>query len=99
MIQLAKTDVLLQDDWDMAVIDAQTWADLLEIIDDRAADKATIITSQARIEHWHAWVDDATIADAIFDRVMQKNHRFTLMGRPLCRKPTPTKKELNPDPS
>jgi DNA replication protein DnaC len=44
---------------------------LLEIIDNRAANKATIITSQLPIEHWHAWLGDATIADAILDRVMQ----------------------------
>ena len=72
LIQLAKTEVLLLDDWGMADIDSQTRADLLEIIDDRAANKATIITSQLPIEHGHAWIGDATIADAILDRVMQK---------------------------
>ena len=70
----------------MAGIDSQTRDDLLEIIDDRAANKATIITSQLPIEHWHAWVGDATIADAILDRVMQKNHRFTLTGDSLRQK-------------
>lgn len=99
LIQLAKTDVLLLDDWGMAGIDAQTRDDLLEIIDDRAANKATIITSQLPIEHWHAWVGDATIADAILDRVMQKNHRFTLTGESLRQKPKSSNKEVNPDPS
>ena len=92
LIQLAKTDVLLLDDWGMAGLDNQARADLLEIIDDRAASKATIITSQLPIEHWHAWVGDATIADAILDRLMQRNHRFTLTGESLRQKPTPSKK-------
>ena len=83
LLALAKTDVLLLDDWGMAGIDSQTRADLLEIIDDRAGNKATIITSQLPVEHWHAWIGDATIADAILDRVMQKNHRFNLMGESL----------------
>lgn len=87
LLQLAKTDVLLLDDWGMTGLDSQTHADLLEIIDDRAAGKATIITSQLPIEHWHAWVGDATIADAILDRVMQRNHRFTLTGECLRQKP------------
>lgn len=99
LIQLAKTDVLLLDDWGMTALDSQTRADLLEIIDDRAASKATIITSQLPIEHWHAWVGDATIADAILDRVMQRNHRFTLTGESLRQKPKANKKEINPDPS
>jgi len=99
LIQLAKTDVLLLDDWGMAALDAQARADLLEIIDDRAANKATIITSQLPIEHWHAWVGDATIADAILDRLMQRNHRFTLTGESLRQKPKINKQEKNPDPS
>ena len=99
LIQLAKTEVLVLDDWGMAGIDAQTRADLLEIIDDRSASKATIITSQLPIEHWHAWVGDATIADAILDRIMQRNHRFTLTGDSLRQKPKISKKEPKPDPS
>ena len=53
------------------------------MIDDRAGNKATIITSQLPIEHWHAWIGDATIADAILDRVMHKHHRFNLTGETL----------------
>lgn len=99
LIQLAKTDVLLLDDWGMSGLDASTRADLLEIIDDRSANKATIITSQLPIEHWHAWVGDATIADAILDRVMQRNHRLTLTGESLRQKPKVSKKEVKTDPS
>jgi DNA replication protein DnaC len=100
LVQLAKIDVLLLDDWGMGAIDSATRSDLLEIIDDRAASKATIITSQLPIEHWHAWVGDATIADAILDRIMQRNHRFTLTGDSLRpEKQKPTKKEKTIDPS
>jgi DNA replication protein DnaC len=95
---LAKTDVLVLDDWGMSGIDTQTRADLLEIIDDRAASKATIITSQLPIEHWHAWVGDATIADAMLDRIMQKNHRLTLTGDSLRQKPKTGKKEEKNEP-
>jgi len=99
LLQLAKTDVLLLDDWGMAALDAQSRADLLEIIDDRAATKATIITSQLPIEHWHAWVGDATIADAILDRLMQRNHRFTLTGESLRQKEKVNKQEKKTDPT
>ena len=83
LLQLAKTDVLLLDDWGTGAIDSATRSDLLEIIDDRAASKATIITSQLPIDHWHAWIGDGTIADAILDRIMQRNHRFALTGESL----------------
>jgi len=75
--------VLILDDWGMGAIDSMTRSDLLEIIDDRAGSKATIITSQLPVEHWHAWIGDATIADAILDRIMQRNHRLTLTGDSL----------------
>jgi DNA replication protein DnaC len=93
LIALAKTDVLVLDDWGMGAIDSATRSDLLEIIDDRASNKATIITSQLPIEHWHAWIGDATIADAILDRVMQRNHRLTLTGDSLRQEKSRTAKE------
>jgi DNA replication protein DnaC len=98
LVQLAKTDVLVLDDWGMGAIDSATRSDLLEIIDDRAASKATIITSQLPIEHWHAWIGDATIADAILDRIMQRNHRLTLTGDSLRQekqKPAKDKKSVD----
>ncbi|WP_313031497.1 IS21-like element helper ATPase IstB [Massilia alkalitolerans] len=100
LLQLAKTDVLLLDDWGMGALDSTTRADLLEIIDDRAAHKATIITSQLPIEHWHAWIGDATVADAILDRIMQRHHRITLTGDSLRQEqPKTAKKEKNVDPT
>ena len=56
--QLAKTDVLVLDDRGTGAIDAATRADLLEIIDDRSGQRATVITHQLPIEHWHAWLGD-----------------------------------------
>lgn len=83
---LKKTDVLLLDDWGMSAMDGQTRADLLEIIDDRASQRATIITSQLPIEHWHEWIGDQTIADAMLDRLMQNHHRFTITGESMRKK-------------
>lgn len=85
LMQVAKTDALVLDDWGMGAIDNTTRSDLLEMIDDRAASKATIIISQLPIEHWHAWIGDATIADAILDRIMQRN---LTRVRPLKRSPS-----------
>ena len=100
LIQLAKTDVLVLDDWGIGAIDNTTRSDLLEIIDDRATNKATIITSQLPIEHWHAWIGDATIADAILDRIMQHNHRLILTGDSMRQEKQKTnKKEKTIDPS
>lgn len=84
---LAKTDVLVLDDWGVSALEPTTRADLMEIIDDRAALKATIISTQLPIDHWHAWIGDATVADAILDRLMQKMQRVTLRGESMRRPP------------
>ena len=92
---LKSTDVLLLDDWGMVGMDAHTRSDLLEIIDDRAGRKATIITSQLPIEHWHEWIGEATVADAMLDRIMQSHHRLTLAGESLRKsKPQPEQEDI-----
>ena len=80
---VARTDVLVLDDWGLATLDGPTRSDLLEIIDDRAGTRATIVTSQLPVEHWHAWIGDATIADAILDRLLSRSQRLVLKGKSL----------------
>jgi DNA replication protein DnaC len=80
---VARTDVLLLDDWGLAALDGPTRADLMEVIDDRAGTRPTIVTSQLPVEHWHAWIGDATIADAILDRLLSRSQRITLRGESM----------------
>ena len=60
-----------------------TRADLMEVIDDRAGSRPTIVTSQLPVEHWHAWIGDPTIADAILDRLLSRSHRLNLKGQSM----------------
>ncbi len=62
------------DDWGLLGMDAQTRTDLLEMNNDRAGRKATAFTSQLPIEHWHEWIGDAKVADALLDRIMQNTN-------------------------
>lgn len=38
---------------------------------------------QLPVEHWHAWIGDATIADAILDRLLSRSQRLALKGESL----------------
>lgn len=80
---MARTEVLVLDDWGLAALDGPTRSDLLEVIDDRAGTRPTIVTSQLPVEHWHAWIGDATIADAILDRLLSRSQRLALKGESL----------------
>ena len=78
LAQLAKIDVLLLDDWGLQELDQSARNDLLEVIDDRVCSRSTIITSQLPLEHWHAWLQDPTLADAILDRLVHQAHRLPI---------------------
>ena len=84
--QLARTDLLILDDWGLAPIGQPERNDLLELLDDRITGKATLITSQLPVEHWYAYLNDPTLADAILDRIVHGSHRLALKGESLRKK-------------
>jgi DNA replication protein DnaC len=86
---LAKTDLLILDDWGLAPLNQPERSDLLEVLDDRVGTRSTVITSQLAVEHWHAYLNDPTLADAILDRVLHAAHRLPLAGESQ-RKPQKT---------
>lgn len=86
LASLAKTDLLILDDWALAPLNQAERNDLLEVLDDRVGTRATVITSQLPVEHWHAYLNDPTLADAILDRVLHAAHKLSLAGESL-RKP------------
>jgi DNA replication protein DnaC len=83
---LAKTDLIILDDWAITPLSQPERNDLLEVLDDRVGSRSTLITSQLPPEHWHVWLNDPTLADAILDRVLHAAHRIALSGESL-RKP------------
>lgn len=85
---LARTDVLLLDDWGVNPLTQPERSDLLEILDDRVATRSTIITSQLPVEHWHEYLADPTLADAILDRIVHQSHKLNLKGESLRKKET-----------
>jgi DNA replication protein DnaC len=42
--------------------------------------RATLIASQLPVEHWHDTIGEATVADAILDRLLHNAHRIALSG-------------------
>ena len=87
---LAKTDLLILDDWGLAPLNKTERNDLLEVIDDRVGTRATLITSQLPTEHWHAYLNDPTLADAILDRVLHAAHKVALTGESLRKQENPS---------
>ena len=83
MRKLAKTDLLVLDDWGLAKLTTAQRRDLLEVLDDRHDRRSTLITSQLPVEHWHKVIGDPTLADAILDRLVHNAYRIQLKGESM----------------
>ena len=90
--RLARTWLLVLDDWGLASLSGQGRHDLLEVLDDRYARRGTLLASQVPVEHWHDVVGDPTFGDAILDRLLNNAHRITLKGGSMRRLYDSTKK-------
>lgn len=83
MNQLLKTDLLILDDWGIQKVSAAQRNDLMEVIEDRHGRRSTLIASQLPTEYWHEYIGEATIADAILDRLLHGTHRLNLTGESM----------------
>ena len=84
---LARSQLLILDDWGLANVTADQGRDLLEILDDRQGRGSTIVTSQVDVKHWHEMFANPTVADAILDRLVHNAHRLNLAGESLRKDP------------
>ncbi|HEY7490214.1 MAG TPA: IS21-like element helper ATPase IstB [Candidatus Tectomicrobia bacterium] len=83
MAALAKTDVLILDDWGLAVLSDDHRRDLLEVLEDRHDRRSTLVTSQFPVAHWHEAIGNPTLADAILDRLVHNAYKITLQGESM----------------
>jgi DNA replication protein DnaC len=81
--RLAKTDLLILDEWGMAPFNDMQGRDLLELVDDRHQLHSTIIVGQIPIDQWHQLLPDPTVADAILDRLVHNAHKIKLDGESM----------------
>lgn len=87
--QLAKTDLLVLDDWGLEKMTLAQRNDLLEIMEDRHGLRSTLITSQLPVTQCHNAIGDATLADAILDRLLHNSHKLTLKGESMRKTMSP----------
>jgi DNA replication protein DnaC len=86
LARLAKIHVLVLDDFLLAPMTDVERRDLLEVLEDRYDQSSTILTSQLPIKTWHQAIGEATIADAICDRLVHNAHVVTLRGGSMRKK-------------
>lgn len=83
LIRLAKTDLLVVDDWGLSSLTDAERRDFLEVMEDRHGIRSTVITSQYPVAKWHELIGEPTLADAILDRIVHNAHKIVLKGESM----------------
>lgn len=77
---LARTDLLILDDWMRDPLSQANAQDILEVLDDRFGHVSTIVIAQVPLTEWFAQIPNPTLADAILDRLVHTAYRLQLTG-------------------
>jgi len=80
---ISRRDRLILDDWGLKPLAQAERHDLLEIMEDRHGNRATLVTSQLPVEKWHEYLGDPTLADAIMDRLVHNAYKLPLRGESM----------------
>jgi DNA replication protein DnaC len=75
--------LLILDDFGLKPLNNDARIALLDILEDRYGNGATLITSQLPVDSWYNFIDEPTLADAIMDRLSASAHRIPLTGKSL----------------
>ena len=94
--KLSRAALIVIDDFGVAAVTGKQYRDLLEILDDRHGLGSTLITSQFPVDEWHGVINDATVADAILDRLVHNAYRLKLEGESMRDPKTKSKANRNP---
>jgi DNA replication protein DnaC len=92
LTKLKRVNLLILDDFALVPISEEQCRDMLEVTDDRSGSGSMIISSQLPVKAWYHTFANATLADAILDRVVHGSYRLDL-GGPTQRGPEQLEKE------
>jgi DNA replication protein DnaC len=78
--KMAKTKILIIDDFVMQEVAAHDLSSIMDVIEEKQQTGSIIITTQYPIAKWHHRMPDPTVADAICDRLTANAYIFNLKG-------------------
>ena len=78
--QYKKVSLLILDEWMLVSLRESEARDLLEIVNARHKQASTIFCSQFAPAGWHGKIGEATLADAILDRIVHDSYQITIQS-------------------
>ena len=86
---LAKTQLLVVDDWLRNPLTESQTPDLLEILEDRYGRASTMLATQIPVSDWHDRLGNPTLSDAVMDRIIHNAYRLELRGESMRKRRSP----------
>ena len=83
--RIRKAPLIIFDDFGLQPLTHDLKLTLLQILEDRYEKGSTIIASQLPVKSWYEYIEEATVADAIMDRLSAKCSKIELKGQSLRR--------------
>lgn len=80
---MLKAKLLIIDDFGIGGMNNQLVPILLDLLDQQSICGGLMITSQLPISNWYDLFSDATIADALLDRIVHRAYRIELKGESM----------------
>ena len=81
--KIQKHTVIIFDEWLREPLNPSTARVALDLIDDRYRTASCILISQIPVSDWHQSIADATVADALLDRIVHDSVRLELQGESM----------------
>ena len=81
--QLTAKKLIILDDFGLKPLSGDAKLTLLDLLEDRYGIGSVIITSQLPFDHFYAFLDQPTLAEAILDRLSAAAHKIELKGESL----------------
>jgi len=86
---LARTQLLIIDDWLRNPLGESQTPDLLEVIEDRYGRTSTLLATQIPVADWHDRLGNASLSDAVMDRLIHNAYRLELQGESMRKRRSP----------
>jgi DNA replication protein DnaC len=80
LAQLQRVSLLVLDDFLLTPASVEQCRHLLEVVEERAQRRSTLVASQLPIDAWHGAMSDPTLAEAVLDRLLHQAHRISVKG-------------------
>jgi DNA replication protein DnaC len=85
LIKYGKYDLLIIDEWLLTAVSQEQATFILELMERRAGQRATIFCSQFGPRAWHEKLGQSQIADAILDRIVHTAYHIEIDGKKSMR--------------